>query len=125
MGFLLDEVEEFAAFVGHFSGPCVTGRTVVVAETPEKDIEIKISGLRPGEKLFEELQYGDENVDKTTHKDIFICKLTEVDDKVLTPALKALKDAAEAGDKDLSEKLLFELVPSEYRKEHHNKDARV
>lgn len=93
---------------------------------PEKDIEIKISGLRPGEKLFEELQYGDENVDKTTHKDIFICRLADVDEGTLIPALSALKDAAEAGDKDLSEKLLFELVPSEYRKEHGNsKTARV
>lgn len=92
---------------------------------PEKDIEIKISGLRPGEKLFEELQYGDENVDKTTHKDIFICKLADVDDATLTPALMELKKAAEAGDKELSEKLLFELVPSEYRKEHNDKTARV
>lgn len=91
---------------------------------PEKDIEIKITGLRPGEKLFEELQYGDENVDKTTHKDIFICKLNDVGDN-LNEALEGLRAASEAGDKELTEKLLFELVPSEYRAEHKDANARV
>ncbi|MGN1042424.1 MAG: polysaccharide biosynthesis protein [Christensenellales bacterium] len=92
---------------------------------PGKDIEIKISGLRPGEKLFEELQYGNENVDKTTHKDIFICKLSDIDGDYLEEKLKGLCQASESGDKELTEKLLFELVPSEYRKEHNNKNARV
>ncbi len=92
---------------------------------PNKDIEIKITGLRPGEKLFEELQYGDENVDKTTHKDIFICKLSEINGEYLHEKLAALKEAAESGDKPLTEKLLFDLVPSEYRKEHNNSNAKV
>lgn len=92
---------------------------------PEKDIEIKISGLRPGEKLFEELQYGNENVDRTTHKDIFICKLNDVDSEKLNGELAKLKEASDVGDKELTEKLLFDLVPSEYRKEHNGKEARV
>ena len=92
---------------------------------PNKDIEIKISGLRPGEKLFEELQYGNENVDKTSHKDIFICKLSEVDDARLNESLEKLRQASAAGDKDLTETYLFELVPSEYRKEHMNKKAKI
>lgn len=92
---------------------------------PEKDIEIKITGLRPGEKLFEELQYGNENVDKTTHKDIFICKLNDFDSDKLINALQELKNASDVGNKVLTEKLLFALVPSEYRKEHENKEARV
>ena len=92
---------------------------------PEKDIEIKITGLRPGEKLFEELSYGNENVDETRHKDIYICKLSDVDSVKLNAALDELQAASDAGNKDLTEKLLFDLVPSEYRKEHNNKDARV
>lgn len=94
-------------------------------QVPGKDIEIKISGLRPGEKLFEELQYGNENVDKTTHKDIFICKLSDVDEAFLTEKLAQLKEASERGDKELTEKYLFELVPSEYRKEHNNNNAKI
>lgn len=38
---------------------------------PDKDIKIEISGLRPGEKLFEELLEAEEGVIKTEHKEIF------------------------------------------------------
>ncbi len=91
---------------------------------PGKDIEIKISGLRPGEKLFEELQYGDENVDKTKHKDIFVCKLSDVSENV-QEKLEQILVAAEEGNKEEAEKLLFELVPSDYRCKHKNPEARV
>lgn len=92
---------------------------------PHKDIEIKFSGLRPGEKLFEELQYGDEDVDKTLHKDIFVTKLTDIDDKKFNETLEKIYTAAYSGDKAESEKLLFEVVPSEYRELHKNSTSRV
>lgn len=91
---------------------------------PDKDIEIKISGLRPGEKLFEELQYGDENVDKTRHKDIFVCKLNNGGDDVSDKLTKIL-EVAEEGNKEEAEKLLFDLVPSDYRCKNKNPEARV
>ena len=37
---------------------------------PDEDIEIEFVGLRPGEKLFEELSYGGENITKTNHPKI-------------------------------------------------------
>lgn len=46
---------------------------------PDKDIEIKYTGLRPGEKLYEELLTKKENVLPTYHKKIFIAKQEEVD----------------------------------------------
>ncbi len=55
---------------------------------PGKDIEIEISGLRPGEKLFEELLNAEEGVSETDHKEIFkaVCsrKMTheELDAKI-------------------------------------------
>jgi FlaA1/EpsC-like NDP-sugar epimerase len=55
---------------------------------PDKDIQIEISGLRPGEKLFEELLNAEEGVNETEHEEIFkaICsrKLTteELDNKI-------------------------------------------
>jgi FlaA1/EpsC-like NDP-sugar epimerase len=39
---------------------------------PEQDIEIKFTGVRPGEKLFEELAVDEENVDKTRHPKIYV-----------------------------------------------------
>ena len=39
-----------------------------------KPIDIKITGLRPGEKMFEELAYDDKSVDKTAHDKIFVVK---------------------------------------------------
>jgi FlaA1/EpsC-like NDP-sugar epimerase len=40
--------------------------------TPDEDIEIVFSGMRPGEKLFEELSVSSEQADKTKHPKIFI-----------------------------------------------------
>src|SRR5262249_10861925 len=39
---------------------------------PDRDIEIVFTGVRPGEKLFEELAVDEENVDKTKHPKIFV-----------------------------------------------------
>lgn len=46
---------------------------------PDKDIEIKITGLRPGEKLFEELLSAEDGTEKTTHKKIFTARIKEID----------------------------------------------
>ena len=43
----------------------------------EKDIKIVYTGIRPGEKLFEELQYDDEKYSTTNHKKIFVRKCRE------------------------------------------------
>ena len=47
----------------------LNGHEVISSEHPDGDIEIKISGMRPGEKLFEELLIG-ENVYSTSHPQI-------------------------------------------------------
>jgi FlaA1/EpsC-like NDP-sugar epimerase len=46
----------------------------------EKDIDIKITGLRPGEKLYEELLASEENTLPTHHNKILIAKLRPVSD---------------------------------------------
>ena len=45
---------------------------------PHQDIEIKFTGIRPGEKLFEELSTDEEQAEKTTHGKIFIGKVKAV-----------------------------------------------
>lgn len=41
---------------------------------PDQDIEIRFTGMRPGEKLFEEIAVDEENVDKTKHPKIYVGK---------------------------------------------------
>ncbi len=58
---------------------------------PEKDIKIVITGLRPGEKLFEEISLADEDTTKTTNNMIFICKPIEHDVDFITKTIKDLE----------------------------------
>src|SRR6185295_2600872 len=46
---------------------------------PGEDIEVKFTGIRPGEKLFEELSTDDECADKTKHPKIFVGKFRPYD----------------------------------------------
>lgn len=82
---------------------------------PNRDIKIEITGLRPGEKLFEELRFSNEDVDKTTHEGIFVCKLEAVNTAKLKSVLTKLETAADDADKSKAEKLIFEMVPDKYR----------
>ena len=60
---------------------------------PDIDIKIKYTGLRPGEKLYEELLLDTEGIEKTANDLIFIGHPTTVDEKYLLLNLAALKDA--------------------------------
>lgn len=70
----------------------LSGLEVKSAENPEGDIEIKFTGLRPGEKLFEELLIG-ENVGKTSHERIMTANEVFVPYSEYEPILQEL-DAA-------------------------------
>lgn len=58
---------------------------------PNVDIPIKITGLRPGEKLYEELLMAEEGLTSTKHNKIFISKPTEVSSEEIKYALKELE----------------------------------
>ena len=61
---------------------------------PGEDIEIKFTGLRPGEKMYEELLMNEEGLKKTANKMIYIGKPIEFDDEVFQKQLdKIYKDA--------------------------------
>lgn len=84
---------------------------------PNQDIQIVISGLRPGEKLFEELRYDEEQVDNTQHEGIFVTKLEAIDRKKFDSDLKELGKIAEREDEEGTEKKVFEIVPNKAREE--------
>ncbi|MFE2861269.1 polysaccharide biosynthesis protein [Sphingobacterium multivorum] len=86
-----------------------------------EDIDIKIVGLRPGEKIFEELLANGENTEKTYHEKIMIAKVNVVDilfqmarvDELCTFA----KSADPNADKMQLVQMIKEIVP-EYRSQN-------
>jgi len=67
---------------------------------PDEDIEIKFNGVRPGEKLFEQLSTDAEHADKTKHPKIFIGRIASAAWAEVTPLvdeLVALVDEPDAG----------------------------
>lgn len=82
-----------------------------------EDIEIQYSGLRPGEKLFEELLDEKENLQATHHPKIMRAAVREVERTTANVTIKALIKKAEDGDApDKLIMLIKELVP-EYQTE--------
>ena len=61
-------------------------------QVPNKDIDIIYTGLRPGEKLFEELSLSEEEVFKTSNNKIYVCKPMENDEKLLSEQAEILKE---------------------------------
>ncbi len=79
---------------------------------PYKDIDIKITGLRPGEKLYEELLMAEEGLINTNHEKIFIGKAKNFDINYLERAIKRLLDIANDGDNEKLKEELKIVVPT-------------
>jgi FlaA1/EpsC-like NDP-sugar epimerase len=88
----------------------LSGLEVKSESNPSGEIEIKITGLRPGEKLFEELLIGD-NVSKTRHPMIMRAKEEMVPWDELSVILKSLEGAAKSSNQEALRSLLIEIVP--------------
>lgn len=78
---------------------------------PEKDITIDFTGLRPGEKLFEEIFHGAEAPVATDMSGILLAEPRLCAYKELSPALDKLEALCRDGDKDAALALLKDLVP--------------
>lgn len=81
---------------------------------PGKDIEIRYTGLRPGEKLYEELLNTKENTLPTTNKKIFLAKVREFPFSDVEKNVDALVDLATRVDLLGSVRKMKEMVP-EYK----------
>ncbi len=78
---------------------------------PEIDIPIVYTGLRPGEKLYEECLKAEEGLEKTDNNLIFIGKPLEFDEKKFYEALNELHNAAEEETGDMRH-MVQAIVPS-------------
>jgi FlaA1/EpsC-like NDP-sugar epimerase len=75
----------------------LSGRSVKNSHNPDGDIEIKVTGLRPGEKLYEELVLGD-NIRETVHKKIMVASEEFVPWPEFKTVLAILNEAVEKND---------------------------
>lgn len=85
------------------------------------DIDIKIVGLRPGEKIYEELLANDENTEKTYHEKIMIAKVNTLDmdekRKKIDELCQLVQQANPEADKMRLVALIKEIVP-EFRSQN-------
>ncbi len=78
---------------------------------PGKDIQIKFTGLRPGEKLSEELFHASEELMKTAHKSILLAAPRTANHAILTRAFDELLELCKARKTDAAKALLAKFVP--------------
>jgi FlaA1/EpsC-like NDP-sugar epimerase len=79
--------------------------------TPYSEMEIKFTGIRPGEKLFEELETTGEQISKTRHPKIFIGNIAASPEGKIKNALAEMRDIVSHGDENRLRVLLAKLLP--------------
>lgn len=79
---------------------------------PGEDIEIQFTGIRPGEKLFEELMTAEEGIHASLHDKIFVANNNGISDEELESLLNYLYTYAEQGDTEDIRKLLYRFFPT-------------
>ena len=93
-------------------------------KVPYKDVEIKFTGLRPGEKLLEELLMSEEGLEKTKNKLIYIGKQITIGDSFIKDLWK-LKSAALENNDAVAIEALHRIVPTFTTPEEFNKTIRM
>ncbi len=76
---------------------------------PNEDIEIKFTGLRPGEKLYEELLMNEEGLKKTAHSKIFVGSPIDITPDILNEKLQKLQSAVPQ-DEATIKRIISEVV---------------
>ena len=92
---------------------CVPGESYIAALDAfhDRDIAITFTGIRPGEKLFEELSTDQERAERTRHAQVFIGRVQAADPEQLERGIEALRVHAESADTAAIVATLRELIP--------------
>ena len=83
----------------------------VIRLSGAQNVQVVYSGIRPGEKLYEELLTGGEGTTATTHSEIFSAKLEQVDTCTLRAQINQLQHYAQQGDSKAIRETLKRLIP--------------
>lgn len=79
---------------------------------PYTEIAIEFSGLRPGEKLFEELLMSEEGLRETANKKIFIGKQIEIDEATFVSSIEKIREIASTNNSEKTVEELEKIVPT-------------
>lgn len=82
---------------------------------PNVDIQIKVTGLRPGEKLYEELLMAEEGLEQTKHDKIYIAAPMDIDITMINQKLNELSELLETSTNEQRDKIktvIKEVVPT-------------
>lgn len=109
--FVLDMGEPVRIYDLAFKMVELSGLEVKNEDNPNGDIEIKYIGLRPGEKLYEELLVGDDT-NNTEHSLIMRAMEESIEWSLLKPMLKDLEQASTEDSEDNIKSSLIKIVPS-------------
>ena len=93
---------------------------------PNVDMPIVVTGLRPGEKLYEELLVAEEGLSKTIHEKIMVTKIMDFNANEVNEDLEMLRnivDSKDAVNKDKIKKLIKKIVPTFIEEPEHTKKA--
>ncbi len=108
--YLLDMGESIRIYDLAHTMISLSGLTVKDENNPDGEIEIVEVGLRPGEKLYEELLI-DAEAEKTIHPRIRRARKSTLQAEILDTLLEALLAALTRGDREVALALLSQLVP--------------
>jgi FlaA1/EpsC-like NDP-sugar epimerase len=79
--------------------------------TPHEDIDIVFTGIRKGEKLFEELEIKGEDLLKTRHPKIFIGKIAAYPDETVDEIVTGFEAASRTGDGEMIRQTFTRFLP--------------
>lgn len=88
----------------------LSGRTIKSADSPEGDIAIEIVGMRPGEKLYEELLLDDDSLVQTPHQKILRASVSGLPEKSVATMLERINAAIASRDGALIRAIASEYV---------------
>ena len=84
---------------------------------PNVDIKIEVTGLRPGEKLYEEVLMDEEGLQKTSNNQIRIGRPIEIDEAEFKRELNILKRVADNDQDEKVDLIMKSIVPTYVRRE--------
>ena len=87
----------------------LSGLTPIDNENPDGDIKIQFTGLRPGEKLYEELLIGN-NVVQSEHLRIMQAREDKLSMNTIIQCINIIKEARDLQDESIVKKLLLEYI---------------